>query len=608
MEFETYKKKLNGCYIGKAVGGTLGMPFEGDLSTRELSFYTPVPTTMAPNDDLDLQVIDLEIIRRFGLPVNRYHLSTLWEHLQDGGPDEYGAARWNVALGRYAPLCGYYCNKFYAGMGAAIRSELWACLAPGDPKLAVRLSREDACTDHYADGMEACVFLAAVESAAFNENVSDEATARRLISIGLGQIPENGRLAKGIRYAVECIDSADPYTAREKFLDRFRVQNWTDVTINLGLIVISWLASGGDFSRAICIAGGLGYDTDCTCATLGSIIGIIAPDSIGQEWTAPIGDSLVLSTSIMGMHEPGTINEFCALVADTALNVMEYYGSEKMSNAEQQNLPNGSKMHAPWTNDRRAADKMDSNHESLAALTPIMVRVLYPEYVAVKPGESSEFGLVLRNTQDERLNGSFRLNLPDGWKVSPDKFDCSLEPTEESIYRFVITPSDMEKKRPRDNDLDIDFSSNGLNWTVSADLPVAIPWERINLDTGVAEHIDAREVFQTVPAGHYKYRVAVKVNPYMPVRLGVYSERAFRAFLNGKEVLTGDGSFYVPAYHRGKTGVNVTTDKKFGCWNFLEIEVMDGKPGELFAGFARPHNCCEWLIGVEYSLQPLEWL
>lgn len=608
MEFETYKKKLNGCYIGKAVGGTLGMPFEGDLSTRELSFYTPVPTTMAPNDDLDLQVIDLEIIRRFGLPVNRYHLSTLWEHLQDGGPDEYGAARWNVALGRYAPLCGYYCNKFYAGMGAAIRSELWACLAPGDPELAVRLSREDACTDHYADGMEACVFLAAVESAAFNENVSDEATARRLISIGLGQIPENGRLAKGIRYAVECIDSADPYTAREKFLDRFRVQNWTDVTINLGLIVISWLASGGDFSRAICIAGGLGYDTDCTCATLGSIIGIIAPDSIGQEWTAPIGDSLVLSTSIMGMHEPGTINEFCALVADTALNVMEYYGSEKMSNAEQQNLPNGSKMHAPWTNDRRAADKMDSNHESLAALTPIMVRVLYPEYVAVKPGESSEFGLVLRNTQDERLNGSFRLNLPDGWKVSPDKFDFSLEPTEESVCRFVITPSDMEKKRPRDNDLDIDFSSNGLNWTVSADLPVSIPWERINLDTGVAEHIDAREVFQTVPAGHYKYRVAVKVNPYMPVRLGVYSERAFRAFLNGKEVLTGDGSFYVPAYHRGKTSVNVTTDKKFGCWNFLEIEVMDGKPGELFAGFARPHNCCEWLIGVEYSLQPLEWL
>ena len=43
------------------------------------------------NDDLDLQVIDLEIIRRFGLPVNRHHLTTLWEHLQDGGPDEYGA-------------------------------------------------------------------------------------------------------------------------------------------------------------------------------------------------------------------------------------------------------------------------------------------------------------------------------------------------------------------------------------------------------------------------------------------------------------------------------------------------------------------------------------
>ena len=606
MNFSEYRKKVTGCYLGKAVGGTLGMPFEGSLETRQIDFYTPVPTTMAPNDDLDLQVIDLEIIRRFGLPVNRYHLSDLWNHLQDGGPDEYGAARWNVALGRYAPLSGYFCNRIYAGMGAAIRSELWACLAPGNPALAVKLSREDACTDHYADGMEACVFLSAVESAAFCESVSNEETARRLIETGLSFIPENGRLYKGIRYAIDSIDSeGDPYKAREKFLAEFYVQNWTDVTINLGLIAISWLAAKGDFDKSICIACGLGYDTDCTCATLGSIIGIIDPALIGEKWLAPIGDRLVLSTSVMGMHEPDTIGEFCELVADTALEISDYYGSEKFTGVTR---PDCGRMHSPWTKDIHAADRMDSNHESLIATNPLAIRLIYPFYVSVKPGETSEFRLVLRNTSDSPMNGSFTLSLPDGWVAAPSRFDFSLGFSGEAEFRFRVTPPDMTKKRPRDNDLDIDISVGGINWKVTADIPVAFPWERTNLDTGITEMIDSREIFQRVPAGHYRYRTAVKVNPFMPVKFGVYSNRAFRAKLNGKEIASGDGSFYVPAFHRGNTGVNATTGKLFGCWNFVEIEVMDGGEGELFFGLARPHNCCEWLVGVEYSLQPLEWL
>ena len=106
MNDTEYRRRVWGCYAGKAVGGTLGMPFEGNLSTRKLTGYDPVPGEMLPNDDLDLQVIALEIVRRFGLPVNRYHLSDMWRHLQDGGPDEYGAARWNVSMGRTAPLSG----------------------------------------------------------------------------------------------------------------------------------------------------------------------------------------------------------------------------------------------------------------------------------------------------------------------------------------------------------------------------------------------------------------------------------------------------------------------------------------------------------------------
>ncbi len=602
MKYSEYLKKVNGCYTGKAVGGTLGMPFEGSLKTRHLTFYEPVPTQMLPNDDLDMQVVALEIIRRFGLPVNRFRLSTMWEHLQDGGPDEYGPARWNIALGRFAPLSGYFNNKFYAGMGAAIRSELYACIAPGDPDLATRLSREDACTDHYADGMEACVFLAAVEAAAFVKS-----DARELIELGLSYIDPNGRLAAGIRDAIKLIDSTgDAYEARELFLEKYVVENFTDVTINLGFIVISWLASGGDFDKAICTAAGLGYDADCTCATLGSIIGIIDPDAISERWTAPIGDTLILQTSMMGIHEPETIGEFCDLVGATAVEVLGYYGSKELVLEE---IPSGlAPMHKPWTLDTHAVDRMDSPREALIATNPVAVRLIYPEYVSVRPLEPSEFVLNVRNTTAEALSGRFTLNLPEGWKCEPSEFGLSLEPCAEADYRFVVTPGAMEKRRTRDNDLDIDFDCRGLTWVVNADLPCAIPWERTNLDTGEVELIDAREVFQIVPRGHWRYRVGVKVNPYMPVAMGVMSERAFTAKLNDKLVIEGDGTRYCPAFHRSRTVKPVTTDKLFGCWNFVEIEVLDGEPGELFFGLARPHNCREWLVGVEYSLVPLSYL
>ena len=61
-------------------------------------------------------------------------------------------------------------------MGAAIRSEVWACLCPGDPALAVSLAREDACVDHVRDGVEASSFTdRTLESAAAIEEKADRA-------------------------------------------------------------------------------------------------------------------------------------------------------------------------------------------------------------------------------------------------------------------------------------------------------------------------------------------------------------------------------------------------------------------------------------------------
>ena len=70
MEFINYYNRLRSGFIGKSIGGTLGMPFEGTTEMLNLCYYDPVPTGAVGNDDLDLQVVWLECIHRFGLPIN----------------------------------------------------------------------------------------------------------------------------------------------------------------------------------------------------------------------------------------------------------------------------------------------------------------------------------------------------------------------------------------------------------------------------------------------------------------------------------------------------------------------------------------------------------
>src|SRR5690606_6572634 len=93
-------------------------------------------------------------------------LAQAWQHI-GMSPDEYGICKRNMKFGLVPPATGSYDNPFARGMGAAIRTELWACLAPGDPDLAAAYAYEDACMDHAGEGIHGAVFLAALQSLAF---------------------------------------------------------------------------------------------------------------------------------------------------------------------------------------------------------------------------------------------------------------------------------------------------------------------------------------------------------------------------------------------------------------------------------------------------------
>lgn len=311
LTLKEYRDRMMGCWMGKNIGGILGAPFEGKRQINHVEFYTQDLKGDPPaNDDLDLQLVWLNAVEKYGRHVNASILGEYW--LSFIIPDwvEYGAGKNNLKMGLVPPLSGYVENPYKDSCGCFIRSELWACLAPGNPEIAVRYAYEDAIVDHSDEGLYGEIFCAAVQSAAFVEK-----DKYKLIDIGLSYIPEDCGVAKGIKAAIASYKAGVSFEeARKNVLTSvpgtFGVQltptkeieegipvgnpGW-DAPSNIGITVIGWLYGEDDFGKSLCIAVNCGEDTDCTAATLGAILGIIqGPEGIPQKWIEPIGD--IIST------------------------------------------------------------------------------------------------------------------------------------------------------------------------------------------------------------------------------------------------------------------------------------------------------------------------
>lgn len=328
MNKDEYRKKVMGCWFGKAVGGTLGQPYEGCDGPLNLDYYKPVPTDMIPNDDLDLQVLWAYALNQMASPViDRDVLADAWlEHVAFPW-DEYGIAIRNLRKGIRPPLSGSYDNWFKDGLGAAIRSEIWACLAPGEPDKAAAFAYEDACVDHSGDGIYGEQFFAALESIAFAES-----DMNKLLDAGLKVIPGNSRLAQAINDTREwCSLSADPLTVREHILRKYGNENFTDVVMNIPFAVMALLLGKGDFSKTICLAVNCGRDADCTTASVGAVMGIINPDCIDEKWLKPIGRKLVINDGITGITHPATLDGFTDMLIDLRERVSLRNSTDKPS-------------------------------------------------------------------------------------------------------------------------------------------------------------------------------------------------------------------------------------------------------------------------------------
>ncbi len=458
-EMKNLESSVRGCWLGKNIGGTLGAPFEGSREIRDVKFYVQkdLNGNPEPNDDLDLQLVWLTLAEYYG--VYRLTPRLLGEYWIDNiiGPwNEYAVCRWNCKSGFYPPLSGSVDNEHWKwSNGAWIRSEIWACLFPGDPDKAIEFAYLDASCDHVGEGIYAEMFTAALESAAFVEK-----NLRKLIDIGLSKIPDDSRIRKSIDFVCKCFDDGEDWkTARGKVVEFNIDLGWFQAPSNVAFAVIGLLYGRGDFGKTICIATDCGDDTDCTAATAGAIMGILlGAENIPTEWIEPIGDG-ILTKAIdhfgLPVPAPKTITELTERVLTLGKFIREEYPHEI----------------ADALTSRIVAEKIwkKSPYELQFDISYATIGMEYVNGPWIEPGEKCSVRLWIHSPVPSMPEFRFLWRLPEGWKSSSPEVRCSSGAFCRSVVETEIVPP--ENIPYSMSYLPLEIRADGRDYPVTLNVP-----------------------------------------------------------------------------------------------------------------------------------------
>jgi ADP-ribosylglycohydrolase len=347
---EEMKDHFLGAWLGRCAGCTLGKPVEGMTHDQveiylkaagayPLADYVPMihpypenapllpcsaDTTkgnisyMSRDDDTDYTLIGLSVMEHYGPKFTSADVAETWLNLlpyQMVFTAERIAYR-NLVNEMPIPESAVYQNPFREWIGAQIRSDGFAYAAAGMPETAAEFAFRDASMTHVKNGIYGEMFFAAVEAAAFATKDIHE-----LIQIGLAQVPEKSRFTKMVNQVLEWSSKNPDWQTTWNMITReFGKYFWVHTLNNAAIVLTSLLYGEGDLGKTIGIAVMCGWDTDCTGATAGSIIGAMhGAKALPGKWVDPFQDTM--HSAIMGFDG--------AKISDLALRSWKTYTTVK---------------------------------------------------------------------------------------------------------------------------------------------------------------------------------------------------------------------------------------------------------------------------------------
>lgn len=319
LSYNEYFDKVYGCFLGKCIGGTAGGPAEGRKELLDAPLNEELLHQALPNDDLDLQILWLELLEDKGADITVRDMAKEFYEKVPYGYGEYGYFAKNYACGIYPPTSGIFNNRYYKnGMGCPIRSEIWGCLFPGAYKLTEKYVRMDGCLDHESDSIDAEYFLAALESEAFFTKGYDDILT--LIYFALDKISAGTKIYNAIKDAVDFyLAGKDWKWSRGEILRRYGHSDCTNLYENMAFTVLTLLYCKGDFRETVRLGLAMGYDTDCVCATVASVLGILRGGKalLTEEHMTDTG----LNIGVRTRRQGGSIEQFSRDVCAVGLSL-----------------------------------------------------------------------------------------------------------------------------------------------------------------------------------------------------------------------------------------------------------------------------------------------
>jgi len=314
LDMEGYPDRLEGALLGRMAGCTLGAPVEFwpiekmqalaaetglPFPPRDYWTYVPEPARkryeLSPrvrytregmngvpvDDDLAYTLLGLLIMEDHGPSFTVSDVAEAWlKYLPYACTAEHVALE-NLRSGVPPHRVAEHNNPYREWIGADIRSDPWAYMAPGWPERAADMAWRDASISHRRQGIYGEMYFSAAIAAAFS--VDDPVEALR---IGLTEIPKECALAKAVRWALRIAPRITDYREAREAMERKFAGMYHVHTINNACLTIWGITMGGrDFTRVIGETVAMGMDNDCTAATAGSIVGAtVGKRGIPAHW------------------------------------------------------------------------------------------------------------------------------------------------------------------------------------------------------------------------------------------------------------------------------------------------------------------------------------
>lgn len=314
LDRDTYREKLEGAFLARMAGCTLGAPVEfwtikamkewaeyiGDAfppvdywssiknpsglryGRSKCIDYTRSGLKGVPvDDDIVYTLLGLLIAEDSGVNFSVEDVGKAWLKYLPYACTAEDIALKNLKKGISALEAAEIDNPYCQWIGADIRSDPWAYMAPAYPEKAAEMAYKDAYLSHRRNGIYGEMFFSAAQAAAFAVDNAVDA-----LKIGLTEIPKECALYKDIEWALSVGKDIKNYNeAREAVEERFKGMSGVHTNINACLTVFGLMIGGNDVTRVISETVAMGLDNDCTTATAGSIVGaIVGKKGVPEHW------------------------------------------------------------------------------------------------------------------------------------------------------------------------------------------------------------------------------------------------------------------------------------------------------------------------------------